>query len=356
MAGVLPKAGGAAGRGLGAAAAGRGLRGAGGAGGGGASPRFFDIAANLTDGMFTRGEYHGKTYHEPDGDLVLERAWSAGVRRIMVTGGALSESREALELARRDSRLVCTAGVHPTRCSEFEASPRGGAAHLEELLELVREGQAAGKCAAVGECGLDYARLQFCPKETQQTWFRAQFSLAEATGLPMFLHLRDAADDFVKILHENRARFSRAVVHSFDGSRETLDQLLAFDGVSIGINGCSLRTEENLAVASCIPADRLMLETDAPWCEVKNSHAGSKYLKGPRPAAKDKKKFQRGLPVKGRNEPAGMAQVLEVLAGARGEEPNVLAAQVYENSCRMFDVPALDGPGSESDGGNGGGT
>ena len=345
MAGALQKAGAAARGAAAGAAAGAGAGAGVGAGAGrGAAPaaQFFDIAANLTDGMFARGEYHGRAYHEPDGDLVLERAWAAGVRRIMVTGGALAESREALDLARRDPRLVCTVGVHPTRCSEFEAAPGGGAAHLDALLALAREGQAEGKCAAVGECGLDYARLQFCPKETQQAWFRAQFGLAETTGLPMFLHLRDAADDFLQILHENRARFGQAVVHSFDGSLETLERLLAFDGVSIGVNGCSLRTEENLAVAAHIPADRLMLETDAPWCEVKNSHAGSKFLAGPRPAAKEKKKFQRGLPVKGRNEPAGIAQVLEVLAGARGEEPEVLAAQVYENSCKMFRVSALE--------------
>ncbi|GJP59398.1 hypothetical protein CLOP_g11765 [Closterium sp. NIES-67] len=164
--------------------------------------KLIEIAANLTDGMF-QGCYHGKQAHPPDLQAVLSRAWEAGVEKIIITGGSLEESRAALALAETDNRLYCTIGVHPTRCSEFDASgdPQQ---HLQSLLKLAEDGKAKGKVVAVGECGLDYDRLVFCPKEVQQKYFELQFDLAEATQLPMFLHMRAAADDFSGNIEEER--------------------------------------------------------------------------------------------------------------------------------------------------------
>ncbi|KAM0842037.1 hypothetical protein ACQ4PT_058617 [Festuca glaucescens] len=86
-----------------------------------------------------------------------------------VTGGSLKESREALEIAETDGRLFCTVGVHPTRCGEFEESgdPEG---HFQSLLVLAKEGIQKGKVVAVGECGLDYDRLHFCPSDIQKKY------------------------------------------------------------------------------------------------------------------------------------------------------------------------------------------
>ena len=85
---------------------------------GGDKPLFVDIGANLLSEMY-QGTYRGKERHEADLDDVLKRAWAGGLDRIIVTGGTLAESREALVLARTDSRLFSTVGVHPTRCGEF---------------------------------------------------------------------------------------------------------------------------------------------------------------------------------------------------------------------------------------------
>mmetsp|Transcript_53739 Transcript_53739/g.78489 ORF Transcript_53739/g.78489 Transcript_53739/m.78489 type:complete len:104 (-) Transcript_53739:399-710(-) len=78
-----------------------------------------DIGANLLDPMF-QGIYHGSRKHEADLGAVLDRAWSNGVEKIIITAGTLGEARAALRLARTDPRLYCTVGVHPTRCREFE--------------------------------------------------------------------------------------------------------------------------------------------------------------------------------------------------------------------------------------------
>eukprot|EP00241_Pyramimonas_parkeae_P007062 CAMPEP_0114224704 /NCGR_PEP_ID=MMETSP0058-20121206/254_1 /TAXON_ID=36894 /ORGANISM="Pyramimonas parkeae, CCMP726" /LENGTH=311 /DNA_ID=CAMNT_0001335207 /DNA_START=524 /DNA_END=1459 /DNA_ORIENTATION=- len=300
--------------------------------------KMIDIGANLTDDVF-KGAYHGKQAHEGDLDAVLRRASAAGVHKIVVTAGQLPEVKEALELVHAadpgGERLFLTVGVHPTRCGEFEKS--GDAqAYLDELMALAKEGAASGRVVAIGECGLDYDRLHFCDALTQKKYFELQFQLAEATGLPMFLHMRAAAADFVEILERNRSKFSAGVVHSFTGSKEELDRLLRLDGIYIGINGCSLKTEENLDVMAAIPLDRMMLETDAPWCEVKATHAGFKYVKTKWETRK-KEKHSLECCVKNRCEPCHMQQVLEVVAGHRGiEDLDELSTTLYDTTCKVF--------------------
>lgn len=122
------------------------------------------------------------------------------------------------------------------------------AAYLDELLDLAKSGQKTGKIVAIGECGLDYDRLHFCDAATQQEGFEAQFALAEETGLPMFLHNRNCTDDFLSIIKKNRHLFSRGVVHSFTGPAVEAEALLAIEGLYIGLNGCSFKTEEQVEV------------------------------------------------------------------------------------------------------------
>ncbi|TKW30494.1 hypothetical protein SEVIR_2G041600v4 [Setaria viridis] len=305
-----------------------------------AAVKLIDIAVNFTDGMF-KGIYHGKQCHAADIPAVLARAWSTGVDRIIVTGGSLKESREALEIAETDGRLFCTVGVHPTRCGEFEESgdPEG---HFQALLALAKEGIEKGKVVAVGECGLDYDRLHFCPADVQKKYFEKQFELAEAVKLPMFLHMRAAGEDFCEIMSRNLYRFPGGVTHSFTDSAADRDRLLSFEKMFIGVNGCSLKTNENLEVLRGIPVERLMIETDSPYCDIRNNHAGSQYVKSVWPSKK-KEKYEPDSMVKGRNEPCLVRQVLEVVAGCKGiADIEGLSKTLYQNTCRLFFPQDLD--------------
>ena len=298
--------------------------------------RYFEIGANLLDDMY-RGVYHGKQRHQEDIMDVMERAREAGVQRLILTAGCLEDSKEALKLARHVQptyELFSTVGVHPTRANDLE-DPEQAKIVIDQFRTIIADGKNDGRVVAVGECGLDYDRLQFSSKDVQMAAFLLQLDLASEVSLPMFLHNRNTGGDFVKIVtRERRKIVAGGVVHSFDGSLEEMQQLVEL-GFYIGINGCSLRTEESLAVVAKIPEHLLLLETDAPWCGVKPSHAGSKFLKTDYPRKKAEK-YEAGYMVKDRNEPCTIVQVLEIVAAIRGADPLALAEKVYRNSEELF--------------------
>lgn len=151
---------------------------------------------------------------------------------------------------------------------------------------------------------------------------------------------RNASEDLIDILTRNSGFIkSGGVVHSFDGSLESARMFMDL-GFHIGINGCSLKTEENLQVVKELPLDRMMIETDAPWCEIRPSHAGHKYLESKAfadiPTVK-KEKWKPGAFVKSRNEPCFIRQVLEVICGVK-EQDNIqeVAEIIYRNTMQTF--------------------
>jgi len=185
---------------------------------------------------------------------------------------------------------------------------------------------------------LDYDRLHFCEPDIQKKYFEIQLELADKYGLPLFLHCRNAHDDFIKIIEDNKSKIpGGGVVHSFDGTLEQAKRLMAL-GFYIGLNGCSLKTEANLEVIKALPNDKIMLETDAPWCEIRSTHASAKHVKTQFEIVKrkDLKKWMKNSLVQGRNEPVTIVQILEVISSIKGEDSEKLAEQYYNNTMSLF--------------------
>jgi TatD DNase family protein len=337
----------------------------------GSNLSLIDIGVNVADDMYA-GQYHGKTHHAPDLGTVLARAHAAGVTALIATSTTLEECESNLQLARRalsgeapphphaHPLLYSTVGIHPTRCSVFEKE--GGDDVLVQLERHLVDGKRDGKVVAFGEFGLDYDRLHFCGKDLQKLGFERQLDLAARHNLPLFLHNRNTEGDFARILSSRREQLGQCggVVHSFDGSEKELQEMLEL-GLYIGINGCSLKTEENCRVVALVPADRLLLETDAPWCGIKPTHFGFQHVKTKFPTVK-KEKYKEDTLVKDRNEPCNMVHILEIMHALQGGDAvrslGELAAVVHGNTVRLFKLQFDDqqqtttGSGSSSSSGS----
>lgn len=194
---------------------------------------------------------------------------------------------------------------------------------MGQLKDLALRSKASGHTVAFGEIGLDYDRLFLTGKDQQLKYFEAQLELAVEVQLPLFLHMRAAAEDFERLLKPKLEQLpKRGLVHSFTGSLEEMRSLVDL-GLDIGINGCSLKTEENVEVVREIPLERLQIETDGPWCEMRPSHVSAKFLGDdapPVPKAVKKEKWSKEFMVKGRNEPATIVKVAYVIAKIKGIE------------------------------------
>jgi TatD DNase family protein len=259
-----------------------------------------DIGANLTHSSFAA-----------DLEPVIRAAVAAGVTRQIVTGTDLASSRAAADLAARHPRMLwSTAGVHPHHAASFSSELR---AQLEEL--LVRPA-----VVAVGECGLDYFR-DLSPRPAQRAAFVAQLEIAARTGKPVFLHQRDAHEDFTAILTEHRAALRGGVAHCFTGGPEELEAYLGLH-LSIGITGwvCDERRGGALRTAvPRIPRERLLLETDAPYLLPRDL--------APPPKSR-------------RNEPAYLPHIAAAVAALRGESLAGVAGASTQNAVRLFGLDA----------------
>ncbi len=263
--------------------------------------QLIDIGANLTHESFER-----------DLDAVLERARAAGVVQMVVTGASREHSPMALELARRHPGfLYATAGVHPHHAVEY----------TDECDAQMRALHAHPEVVAVGECGLDYNR-DFSPRPAQRRAFERQLQIASDNGKPLFLHQRDAHDDFIAMMKNFDGKLGPAVVHCFTGERRELFDYLDRDW-HIGITGwlCDERRGAHLReLVKHIPANRLMIETDAPYLLPRTL----------RPLPKDR-----------RNEPAFLAHIVEELARDRGEEIAITAASSRATTAAFFRLPPV---------------
>lgn len=254
-----------------------------------------DIGVNLAHDSF-----------DSDRAEVIARAREAGVARMIITGSSLQSSAAALQLAAGDPGLFATVGVHPHHATEVDA------AHFPELAAMAAQPGAV----AVGECGLDFFR-DFSPRERQEEAFQLQLELAMQTGLPVFLHQRDAHDRFIAILDECGTKLPAGVAHCFTGGpRELADYLDR--GLHVGITGwiCDERRGDALREAArFMPLDRVMIETDAPYLLPRDL--------APKPPSR-------------RNEPWHLAHVLNALAQLMEISPERLAEATTHNAETLF--------------------
>ena len=263
----------------------------------------FDIGFNFTSSAFRKDE-----------DAVVERAKKAGVKYFVITGSDIEESEQAAELAKRYRGMVSTAGVHPHLAKTWHADSY---AQLKKLAKC-------DQVVAIGEAGLDYNRNYSTP-EQQRCAFEAQLELASELDMPIFLHERDAHKDFAKILAEHRSNIQKVVVHCFTGSHEALSTYIKLD-CHIGITGwiCDERRGLHLhQLIKEIPANRLMIETDAP------------YLL-PRDLPKDRYPIPDGR----RNEPAYLPHILAMVAKCRGVGLEQTALETTQNAKDFFGITA----------------
>ena len=231
-----------------------------------------------------------------------------------------------------------TVGIHPCSATSLDKHERGRQGAIDELAMLARRAGEDGVGVAFGEFGLDYDRLQHADKATQLACFEVQLDLAVELQFPLFLHSRTAAADFERLLRPCMARLPKGgLVHSFTGTLEEMRGLVDL-GFHIGVNGCSLKTEENLEVVRQIPLDKLQMETDGPWCEIRSSHASAKYTAGvlTLPRAVKKERWTKGCLVKGRNEPCTIPLVAHVVAALKGMGVEEVCEAAWRNSTGMF--------------------
>lgn len=253
----------------------------------------------------------GSPRYDADRDAVLARGLAAGVSHFILTGTSVAESEAVVALARQHApHCHATVGVHPHDAARLDT------AGLDRLRTLLREPGVV----AVGETGLDFNR-NYSPPEAQESAFAAQIGLAGESGLPLFLHERDASARFTDMLRALRNDWDKGVLHCFTGSREALFACLDL-GLMIGITGwvCDERRGQELqALLKEIPADRLLLETDGPYLLPRDLP----------PQLKTQNKDKR-------NEPMYLPHIAATVARLRGESPDALATQTTDNARRLF--------------------
>jgi TatD DNase family protein len=265
-----------------------------------------DTRANLVD----IGINLAHDSYDADRDAVIERAEQAGVTYLLITGSSVESTQKAIELVRaRPHSMRCTAGVHPHHATELDDAAEQTLAQLARSPEVV----------AVGECGLDYFR-NFSPRDAQIEAFRRQLQLAVEVGKPVFLHQRDAHEDFVALMREVRPQLAGGVAHCFTAGIQEARAYLDLD-LYIGITGwiCDERRGMHLReVVRYIPADRLLIETDGPYLLPRDLNP---------------------MPKSRRNEPMYLPHVLATIAAARGESPEVLGPITTRNVRALFGWP-----------------
>ena len=261
--------------------------------------KYIDIGVNLTGSSFKK-----------DLPEVIERARQAGVEKLIVTGTDVKHSEQAVDLTQKYASVCyATAGLHPHHASDY-SSDLGS-----ELRDMLNHKNVV----AVGECGLDFNR-NFSTRKEQIRAFEAQLEIAIETQKPVFLHQRDAHEDFISMIKSCRSELGKVVAHCFTGSIEEVNDCILLD-MHIGVTGwiCDERRGSLLQQAvKHVPLDRIMLETDAPYLLPRD--------------------LQEKPVEKNRNEPCFLPHVAQAVAKYMETEEAELIAIVHKNSYDFFNL------------------
>jgi TatD DNase family protein len=253
--------------------------------------------------MLIDSHCHLDYYSAEETPQILARAWEAGVGELVTIGTRLSRAGEQLAIAEAGENIWCTVGTHPHHAAEEELPQE------QEILDLV----AHPKVIAVGEAGLDYF-YDRSPRDVQAEVFRRQIRAARRGGVPICIHTRDADDDTLAILQDERASGGDFdfLLHCFSSGRALAEQAVDIGGY-VSFSGILTfpKSNELRAIAADLPAERLLVETDSPYLAP--------------------------VPFRGkRNEPAHVAHTARVLAELRGLTPEALAELTTRNFRRLF--------------------
>ncbi len=242
---------------------------------------------------------------DADRDAVLARARSAGVGAMVTIGasGSFDANRKAVALAAAHDVIHATVGVHPHEAASVD----------DAVLDAIAALAAEPKVVAIGETGLDY-HYEHSPRAAQRQAFARFVQLARRLALPLVVHLREADDDAVEVLRGEGATEVGGVIHCFSGDATSARRFLDL-GFHISFSGIvTFKTADALREAArIVPADRLMVETDAP--------------------------FLAPIPYRGRrNEPALVVRTAAVIAEVRGESMERVATATSANTVRLFGI------------------
>lgn len=241
--------------------------------------------------------------YQLDSEEVIKNAEKVGVNRLMLVGCSLPDSQAAIEMASRHGNCWASIGLHPHEASRY--------VHDHHALQQFRELAGHKEVVAIGEIGLDYY-YQNSPKDAQAKILRYQLDIAKEHNLPIIFHVREAFDDFWRILDDYKG--VRGVVHSFSSDTRTLEQIIS-KGLYVGLNGIMTFTknQDQLDAAKAVPLDRLLLETDAP--------------------------FLTPVPFRGKiGEPKFVKTTAEFLANLRGESLDEIASSTTANARKLFSL------------------
>jgi len=258
--------------------------------------KLFDSHCHLDDRAYSN-----------DLDAVIQRMLEADVTAVMTVGVTRQRSIKAVDIAESIPGCYASVGIHPHAAKDCGVS----------TLEFLRKLAKSPRVRAWGEIGLDFNRM-FSPREDQEKWLIRQLDTANDLDLPVIFHERDSHGRLIEILKTHYEPTSRkGVIHCFSGNKTELKQYLDL-GLYIGITGIvtiSARGADLRKLVPHIPAERILIETDAPYLT-------------PAP----EKNHTR------RNEPAFVRSVLYKLAEIRNEDPERLADTLWDNSCRLFSI------------------